>query len=104
MTLGDMLFLLIFLSPNFIVNGSLGEGLWKFGSILGFFGVLLPVLLFSIGTLKIGPGLATLLGAAELPAAIIASIVVLHESVSCTKVFGVLLILFGSAVPHNSYY
>jgi drug/metabolite transporter (DMT)-like permease len=63
------------------------------------FGVLLPVLLFSIGTLKIGPGLATLLGAAELPAAIIASIVVLHESVSCTKVFGVLLILFGSAVP-----
>jgi hypothetical protein len=66
------------------------------------FGVLLPVLFFSIGTPKIGPGLATMIVAAELSTTIIESIVFLQESVSCTHVFGVLLILFGSAI-HNSY-
>ena len=40
MTSGAFLFLLFVLSPKFIVNGSLGEGLWKYGSLLGLFGVL----------------------------------------------------------------
>lgn len=44
---------ILFIGTILIVNGSLGEGLWKLDSILGFFGVLLPVLLFSIGTPKI---------------------------------------------------
>jgi drug/metabolite transporter (DMT)-like permease len=82
MTLGACISLFILLSPNFIVNGSLGEGLWKYGSFLGFFGVLLPVLLFSIGTPKIGSALATIISAAELPTAIIASVVLLNGNVS----------------------
>lgn len=103
MTSGAFLFLLFVLSPNFIVNGSLGDGLWKYGSLLGLFGVLLPVLLFSIGTPKIGAGIATILGAAELPTAIIASVVVLNEYVSTIQVFGVLLISLGIAVPQLTH-
>ncbi|MGM0877251.1 MAG: hypothetical protein ACQEWV_21515 [Bacillota bacterium] len=62
---GALLFLLVILSANFIINGSLGDGLWKYGSLLGLFGVLFPVLFFSIGTPKIGAGLAPIIGAAK---------------------------------------
>jgi drug/metabolite transporter (DMT)-like permease len=99
MTSGAFLFLLFVLSPNFIVNGSLGNGLWKYGSLLGLFGVLLPVLLFSIGTPKIGAGLATILGAVELPTAVMASAFILNEYVSSIQIIGVLIILVGVAVP-----
>ena len=99
MTSGAFLFLLFVLSPNFIVNGSLGNGLWKYGSLLGLFGVLLPVLLFSIGTPKIGAGLATILGAVELPIAVMASAFILNEYVSSIQIIGVLIILVGVAVP-----
>jgi drug/metabolite transporter (DMT)-like permease len=99
MTSGAFLFLLFILSPNFIVNGSLGDGLWKYGSLLGLFGVLLPVLLFSIGTPKIGAGLATILGAIELPTAVVASAFILNEHVSSIQIIGVLIILIGVAVP-----
>ncbi|MBO1510921.1 EamA family transporter [Metabacillus bambusae] len=100
MSTGALLFLLIILSPDFIINGSLGDGLWKYGSLLGFFGVLLPVLLFSIGAPKIGTGLATIIGAAELPTAVIASVIILNEHVSFTQIIGVLIILIGIAAPH----
>jgi drug/metabolite transporter (DMT)-like permease len=96
---GALIFLLIVLSPNFITNGTLGEGLWKYGSLLGLFGVLLPVLFFSIGTPKIGAGPATIIGAAELPTAVIASALILHEHVSFIQIIGVLVILIGVATP-----
>jgi len=99
MSLGALIFLFIIISPEFIVNGALGEGLWKYGSLLGFFGVLLPVLLFSIGTPKIGEGLATILGAAELPTAIIASVLILHEAVTWVQVMGIMVIIIGIAIP-----
>lgn len=98
-SLGALIFLLLVLSPDFVVNGSLGDGLWRYGSLLGFFGVLLPVLLFSIGTPKIGGGLATILGAAELPTAIIASVLILNEKVTLIQVIGILVIIIGIAIP-----
>jgi drug/metabolite transporter (DMT)-like permease len=92
MSTGALLFLFIILSPNFITNGSLGDGLWIYGSLLGFFGVLLPVLLFSIGTPKIGTGLATIIGAAELPIAVIASVFILIEHVAFLQIIGIVII------------
>ncbi|WP_231597447.1 EamA family transporter [Bacillus sp. SA1-12] len=83
-----------------MLNGSLGSGLWVFGSLLGFFGVLLPVLLFFYRNPKIGPGIATILGAAELPTAVIASSTILHEKVSASQLACVLMILIGVATPH----
>jgi drug/metabolite transporter (DMT)-like permease len=62
---------------------------------LGFFGVLLPVLLFSIGTPKIGTGDATIIGAAELPTAVLASVFVLHEHVAFLQIIGVVMIFIG---------
>lgn len=102
MSTGALLFLLIILSPDFIINGSLGDGLWKYGSLLGFFGVLLPVLLFSIGAPKIGTGLATIIGAAELPTAIIASVFIIHEHVALLQIIGVVIIFIGVAFPQLS--
>lgn len=99
MSTGALIFLLFVYSPGFILNGSLGDGLWKYGSLLGLFGVLLPVLLFSIGAPKIGAGLATIIGAAELPTAVIASVFILKEHVSFIQALGVLVILFGIAIP-----
>ncbi|WP_273124879.1 EamA family transporter [Metabacillus sp. HB246100] len=103
MSTGALLFVLLLFSPDFMFNGSLGEGLWVYGALLGFFGVLLPVLLFSIGTPKIGGGLATIIGAAELPTAVIASALILNEHVSFIQVIGVIIILIGVAFPQLQY-
>lgn len=61
MSTGALLFLLVVISPTFIINGSFGDGLWKYGSLLGLFGVLFPVLFFLIGTPKIEQDLQRLL-------------------------------------------
>ncbi|AOR24170.1 EamA family transporter [Clostridium taeniosporum] len=85
--------------PNYFFNGCLLEGIWKYGIILGVFGAVLPVLFFAIGTPKLTTGLSTILGAGELPIAIIASIIILKEEVSIIKWIGVIIILIGVAVP-----
>ncbi|WP_252237832.1 DMT family transporter [Clostridium sp. VAP51] len=85
--------------PNYFSNGCLSQGIWKYGIILGIFGAVLPVLFFAIGTPKLSTGLSTILGAGELPVAIIASIVILKEEVSMTKWVGVIIILMGVALP-----
>ncbi|RHW38999.1 EamA family transporter [Neobacillus notoginsengisoli] len=98
MTTGAMLLLMICFSPSFLYNGSMSEGLWKYGILLGLLGVAIPVIFFAIGSPKTGSGLATILGGAELPTAIIASIIILKEYVSMIQWLGVLLILFGISV------
>ncbi|WP_053365476.1 EamA family transporter [Bacillus sp. FJAT-27245] len=99
MSAGATLLLIFCYSPGFIYDGSLGEGLLKYGIMLGVLGVAIPITFFSIGSPKTGPGLATILGGAELPAAIIVSIFVLKEQVSTLQWLGVILILFGISVP-----
>ena len=49
MSFGAAIFLTVLFTPDFMTNGSLQEGLWKFALPLGFFGVLtVLVLLFFI--------------------------------------------------------
>ena len=55
--------------------------------------------LFSIGVPKVGTGLGTILGAAELPTAIIASITLVHEVVTFMQWIGIIVILLGIFTP-----
>lgn len=57
------------------------------------------MLFFSIGVPKLGSGLGTILGAAELPAAVVASVLVLQEDVSLLRWVGIFVVLIGIAAP-----
>lgn len=90
------------LCPDYFANGCLSEGIWKYGIVLGIFGAVLPVLFFAIGTPNLSTGVSTILGAGELPVAIIVSIIVLKEKVSLIQWIGVLIILIGLILPQLS--
>jgi drug/metabolite transporter (DMT)-like permease len=79
--------------PVFLVNGSLLNGLFKWGLVLSVFGTVIPPLFFSYGIPKIGLGLSAILSSAELPVAVMMSSIVLQEQVVTVQWFGVLLIL-----------
>lgn len=96
---GSLLLLLTILTPKVVLEVSFADGYWLFGLILGTFGVVLPVLLFALGAPKISTGLATILGAGELPVAVIASVWVLQEYVSIVQWIGIIIILFGIIYP-----
>ncbi|MDQ0215599.1 drug/metabolite transporter (DMT)-like permease [Oikeobacillus pervagus] len=98
-TSGGLLLVLFYVSPILIVDGVLTTGLWKYGLLLGIFGTILPVVFFAIGTPKIDSGLATIVGAAELPAAIVAALFILGEAVSFLQMTGIMIILIGIAIP-----
>lgn len=100
MTTGAALFIFIVLQPEFLMNEALKNGLLKYGLIMGFFGSLVPPLLFNIGMPKIGSGLGTILSASELPTAVLMSTLVLHEAVTFSKWIGVMVILIGIAYPN----
>ncbi|MEK4630284.1 DMT family transporter [Solibacillus sp. FSL R7-0682] len=89
----------VFLSPEIIWNGQIANGLWKFGIVLGLFGIILPILLFSIAAPKVGGALVSILSAMELPVAIIVSVIVLHESLTLLQVGGIILVLIGMILP-----
>ncbi|MWV43634.1 EamA family transporter [Paenibacillus sp. HJL G12] len=99
MTTASGIIVLSVFSPSFLWNGAIGEGLWKYGLILGLLGILIPVLFFAIGMPKVGSGTGAILGAAELPAAVVASVLLVHEHVSTLQWLGILLIFIGIAVP-----
>ena len=97
---GGLILLTILLTPKVYTEVSIfHNGLWLYGLILGLFGVVLPVLLFALGAPKISTGLATILGAGELPVAVIASVMVLSEQVTMLQWIGVIVILLGIAYP-----
>ncbi len=89
----------LFFPPTFLTDGALQDGLWKYAFFLGLFGVVVPVICFSIGVPKVGTGLGTILGAAELPTAIIASITLVHEVVTFMQWIGIIFILLGIFTP-----
>jgi drug/metabolite transporter (DMT)-like permease len=99
MTTGSVLMTWIIYPPEFFTNGTLLHGLWLYGFLLAFFGVLVPTVFFNIGVPHIGAGMATILGAAELPMAVFSSHLVLQEPVSAIQWIGVITILAGIALP-----
>ena len=99
MTTSATLIVCLFFPPTFLTDGALQAGLWKYAFFLGLFGVVVPVICFSIGVPKVGTGLSTILGAAELPTAIIASITLVHEVVTFMQWIGIIFILLGIFTP-----
>jgi len=99
MTTSATLFVCLVFPPTYLIDGTLQAGLWKYALILGFFGVVIPVICFSVGIPKVGTGLGTILGAVELPTAVIASITLVHEVVSPLRWFGIVCILLGIFIP-----
>ncbi|BBH20474.1 multidrug transporter [Paenibacillus baekrokdamisoli] len=96
---GALLLVFILFPPHFLFNGLLWGNLLLFGLLLGLFGAFIPPLLFAVGVPHIGEGMAAILGASELPVAILLSSVVLHEQVSILQWTGVVLVLLGVALP-----
>lgn len=88
-----------FLSPEILWNGQLTAGLWKFGLALGTFGIILPILLFSIAAPKVGGGMTSILSAMELPVAIIVSVIVLNEALTIIQISGIALVIVGMILP-----
>lgn len=99
MVTGGMLLVFLLFPPVFLVNGALLHGLLLFGFLLGLLGAFIPPILFAIGVPHIGPGLAAILGAAELPVAVTCSAFILREQVSGLQWIGVGITLFGVALP-----
>lgn len=100
MSLVALIMISIFLSPEIIWNGTLFKtNLWIFGIILGIFGIILPILLLSIAVPKVGGALSSILSAMELPVAIIASVIILHEKLTILQLFGIVLVLVGMVLP-----
>ncbi|WP_256758005.1 DMT family transporter [Cohnella sp. WQ 127256] len=99
MITGGMLLVFILFPPYFLFNGLLGGDLLLFGLMLGTFGAFLPPVLFAIGVPHIGEGMTGILGASELPVAVMLSSIVLHEHVSMLQWMGVLLVIMGVALP-----
>lgn len=85
--------------PEFLFDGTIVGKLLLFGALLGIFGAFLPPVLYAYGVPHVGGGLAGILGAAELPVAVLLSAFVLHESVSPLRWIGIALVLFGVAMP-----
>ncbi|QED46321.1 EamA family transporter [Cytobacillus dafuensis] len=98
-TLGGLLILVFIAGPILFKTGIHLDGLWKYSLSMAFFGAIFPIVLFAIGTPKIDAGLATIIGSAELPAAIFAAMLILGEEISRIQMFGIALILIGISIP-----
>jgi len=100
MITGGFIICALFLPPNFFSDGKLFvEITLKYGIILGFLGPFFSTFMFSKGVPLTGSGLASILGAAELPTAVLMSALVLKESIGTAQYIGVSLILAGIALP-----
>ncbi|QQE74522.1 DMT family transporter [Brevibacillus composti] len=99
MSTGSMLLVFLIYPPSFLVSGVLWDGLFGYVFLLAAFGVFVPTVCFNFGVPHTGPGMAGILGAAELPMAVFSSYIILQESVSLLQWLGVIIILLGIILP-----
>jgi len=99
MSMGGMLLVFAVYPPTFLMDGALLDGLWKYGIPLALVGTVISSTCMIVGVPKVGPGLSSILSSSELPVAVVASALVLHENVSAWQWVGVLLIFVGIAIP-----
>lgn len=96
---GSGLFISIMYPPVYLVDGTLLDGLLFWALILAVFGSALPAVCLNLGIPRVGVGLSSIIGAAELPSAVFFSSVIVHESVTALQWLGICIIMFGIAVP-----
>ncbi|UQZ86950.1 EamA-like transporter family protein [Paenibacillus konkukensis] len=101
MITGAAAIVLILMPPQFLWNGSLGQGLWQWGLLLSVFGMVLPPFLYAKGAPLIETGLAAVLGSVELPVVIVCSALLLHEATHAVQWIGIVLILLGVLVSER---
>lgn len=65
----------------------------KWGSFLGFFGTILPPVLFNKGMPRIGTGLGSIISALEIPVSVLSAYLLLSEQVSFLQWLGIAIIL-----------
>lgn len=99
MVTGAIVLVFAVFSPSILYDGSIPGGLWKYGLVLSLLGIIVPVVFFAIGVPKVGPGLGTILSAAELPAAVVVSVWVLRENVTFLQWIGIIIIFAGIILP-----
>lgn len=104
MMFGGLLLIVCIFSPSFIYDGTITSGgLWKFAIMTCFFGAIFPIVFFAIAGPKVNSGIATIIGSAELPAAILAATIILGETITSQQVLGILLIVVGICVPQVGF-
>ena len=59
----------------------------------------MPIYFFSIAVPHVGSGLASILSAMELPVAVIASVIILSESLTVLQIVGIFVVLAGMVLP-----
>lgn len=84
--------------PDYFTSGALQAGIWKYGLILGAFGLLIPVIMFGIGTPHLPTGLSTIMAASELPCGILISVFLLGEPIDALQTAGIVVILAGVVI------
>jgi len=99
MITGGLVLVFILFPPHFLFNGLLWSQLLVFGFLLGFFGAFIPPVLYAVGVPHIGEDMAGILGAVELPVAVLLSSLVLHEQVTMLQWIGVIVVLLGVIFP-----
>lgn len=100
MITGACIIVFILLPPYFLINGSLGGSLLKWGLILAVFGTVIPPLCFASGVPKAGVTISSILSSVELPVAVTMSALVLHEEVSLIRWLGIAVILGAMILPN----
>ena len=100
MLTGATILTVIVYPPVFLFNGAISQGYLIYGIPLALFGAVIPPFLFAIGIPKIGVGLSSIINATELPVAVLASSIVLRESVSSSQWIGVIVILSAMIIPN----
>ncbi|MDW0108463.1 EamA family transporter [Sporosarcina aquimarina] len=104
--------ILFFQSPEIVWSGQLfTSSLLIYGLVLGLFGIIIPIYLFSIAVPKVGTAMTSILSAMELPVAMTASVILVGEHITFIQVIGIFIILIGMTLPsleqrrlnHNKY-
>lgn len=98
---GAAVIVLSLMPPQFLWNGSLEKGLWFWACLMSVFGMILPPYLLAKGAPFIETGLASVLGAVELPVVIICSALLLQEPQGAMQWGGVLIILLGMIISER---
>ncbi|RJO97471.1 transporter [Exiguobacterium sp. RIT452] len=100
MMTGGLSFVMIMYPPTtFLTTANLEQGLIWYALPLGLFALILPPLLFAAGAPHLSPASVSLLGAAELPTAVICSVLILGEHLAASQWIGIVIILIGIFYP-----
>lgn len=93
--------LIYILQPPDVLFQAGGGELVLWGLLLGFLGQVVPTIFFNIGIPRVGSSLAAMLGAVELPVAMLTALLLLGEGVLTLQWLGILLIVGGILVSEK---